>query len=239
MEDNNTKMEDNNTKAAFLGKVTASVTHELQNVLAIIKENEGLMEDIILMSQETSAAELAEKLERSLDTIKKQVLRGVNRTSELNGFAHTTDHVKAEINIFKTMDKLISLTRRITNLAGVEVTIAENAETAKNEQQPSIVTDPVLFQMAVYNCIDWLTSSAFPGTILTISFQKSNNRVSIYITGTNDRGKKIFKNNLQAVAIDHSTAQSVQWQETCDACDKINAVAKIFDDNSGLEIIFG
>ncbi|MCP3901564.1 MAG: sensor histidine kinase, partial [Desulfobacteraceae bacterium] len=44
-------MDNRDDKAAFFGKITASITHEIQNVLAIIKENAGLMEDFLLINQ--------------------------------------------------------------------------------------------------------------------------------------------------------------------------------------------
>ena len=34
----------------FFGKMTASISHEIKNVLAIINENAGLLEDLALMA---------------------------------------------------------------------------------------------------------------------------------------------------------------------------------------------
>ena len=36
----------------FIGKITASITHEIKNVLASIKELTGLMEDLVSMSDD-------------------------------------------------------------------------------------------------------------------------------------------------------------------------------------------
>jgi len=35
----------------FFGKMTASISHELKNVLAIINENAGLLEDLCAMAE--------------------------------------------------------------------------------------------------------------------------------------------------------------------------------------------
>ena len=41
-------MKDNeNGEIVFFGKITAGITHEMKNVLAIIKESSGLVEDSI------------------------------------------------------------------------------------------------------------------------------------------------------------------------------------------------
>ena len=41
-------------EVAFLGRITAAFTHEMKNVLAIIKESAGLMEDLLALSQEAA-----------------------------------------------------------------------------------------------------------------------------------------------------------------------------------------
>ncbi len=192
-----------NNEPAFFGEITASVTHELQNVLAIIKENSGLMEDILLMSR-NSAPELAEKLQKSISSIKKQVYRGVNLTSELNGFSHTTDHVETQVNIYEILKRLIFLAGRITKLKGVEVTIE------KCEKHPSILTNPMLFQIVVYRCIECL---------INISVPKTN--ISIEITGTNI----LFKwgsTDVQGNDFIDKITNSIKWAEINNACQQIN-----------------
>ena len=73
---------------AFLGRTTAGVTHELQNVLAIIKESSGLMRDLIFLSDETSDHS-RDRFQRSFQTIDNQVNRGVQLLNNLNRLAHT------------------------------------------------------------------------------------------------------------------------------------------------------
>jgi len=41
---------DAETGLQFFGKMTASISHEIKNVLAIINENAGLLEDLALMA---------------------------------------------------------------------------------------------------------------------------------------------------------------------------------------------
>ena len=42
----------NEKELEFFGKITAGITHEMKNVLAIIKKSAGLMEDIMSLSAE-------------------------------------------------------------------------------------------------------------------------------------------------------------------------------------------
>ena len=41
--------------ALFMGRMTAQATHEMQNILATIRESSGLMEDLLAMGGENFA----------------------------------------------------------------------------------------------------------------------------------------------------------------------------------------
>ena len=134
-------------KPAFLGEVTASVSHELQNVLAIIKETSGLMEDIVSLHQGDVPPELAEKLSTCISSVMKQIDRGVGITSNLNGFAHTADSLLENVGLLEVIERVVYLTKRLFLHEGLEVEIADS------EPSMSILTEPVLFQALVYKCI--------------------------------------------------------------------------------------
>jgi C4-dicarboxylate-specific signal transduction histidine kinase len=142
-------MNDREDAAAFFGKVTASTTHELQNVLAIIKENAGLMEDFIQMGPE-NLPDLLERVTRCLGKIKEQSYRGVALTSGLNGFAHTTDRLLGPVNIYEIAKRLIFLTKRVFLQQGRQIVLSD----CKNA--PSFETDPVLFQTLLWHCLECL-----------------------------------------------------------------------------------
>ena len=99
------------SKTAFMGKITAGATHEMKNVLAIIKESAGLMEDLLNVGQEESFP-IREKFLRILSRIGDQVTRGVNLVNALNGFAHNPDQSVATVDINHLIVELISLCQR-------------------------------------------------------------------------------------------------------------------------------
>ena len=74
----------------FFGQVSASFTHEMQNVLAIIRESSGLLEDLFAFAGPKDWAHL-EKFNRSLQGIQNQVSRGLELMKRLNRFAHAPD----------------------------------------------------------------------------------------------------------------------------------------------------
>ena len=71
----------------FMGNILASVTHEMQNVMAIIKESGALADDILKLNGPPRMRH-GDKLDNSLVNIQQQVERGRTLMLMLNGFAH-------------------------------------------------------------------------------------------------------------------------------------------------------
>ncbi len=210
-------MEKINDKAAFSGTVMASVTHEIQNVLAIIKENAGLMEDILHMNQETLTSS-GERLQKCIESIKKQTYRGVGLTSGLNQFAHTAEHTLTQINLYDTVKKLLFLVQRLVNQKGVDILLSDC------EQSPSILTDPLLFQNLVFLCIKCLIEESATKTVIQIT-------ISTHPAGIR------FECNTQEAETDHSIRQislSPKWMEISRLCNQISATAEIITEPLGI-----
>jgi len=105
---------------AFFGKIAASVTHELRNVLAVINESNGLMADFLAMTREAPFPH-REKFQRSVQKIEEQVGRGVEITSRFNRFAHSMDHPCADIDLNSILIQTVSLAQRLAALRNVEL----------------------------------------------------------------------------------------------------------------------
>jgi len=138
-------------KAAFMGKITAGVTHEIKNVLAIIKESAGLMEDLIALSKEDSIPE-REKFDRSLSRIRDQVTRGVDLSTRLNTFAHTPDEAISSVDLNAAVVQAAFLCRRFARLRGLAL------EARPGDDLILVKTDPLGLQMLLSVCIDLMMS---------------------------------------------------------------------------------
>ena len=212
-------MENSNDKAKFLGKVTASMTHEIQNVLAIIKETSGLMEDFIQMHKTGGLPDLEERLDKCLDTLKRQAYRGVSLTSGLNGFAHTPDNSECSVDVCETAKKLLFVTDRLFKQKGVDVTITESSKPC------SITTDPVLFQMILFTCIECLINN-FQIHALTLDIQSSEDCSAIEFS-VNDSRIKDYEQTL---------VQSAQWEKIMDLSSRIHLAAEVSKVTPGILI---
>lgn len=215
-------MEKSNDKAMFFGSITASVTHEIQNVFAIIKETSGLMEDFLKMNQTSDLSDIENKLNTCLETIKKQAYRGVTYTSGLNSFAHTPDNIQSSINVAETIKKMIFIADRLFTQKGVDVSIIEC------NKSHSMITDPVLFQIIVFSCINCLIDTFQAPTAIILDLQTSDDQAVIKFSCHNKHLKyEEYKSRI---------IQSSLWIKIGDLCKQIDLKADIIKENPGILI---
>lgn len=148
-------------KAAFMGKITAGVTHEMKNVLAIIKESAGLMEDLIGLDKDGSFPH-KEKFLRSLSRIADQVARGVDLSTKLNAFAHSPDERNASVNLNQAVGQTAFLCQRSAASKGMTV------RAALHELPIEVVTDPLGLQMFLFQCVSALMEVVDAGSTIIL-----------------------------------------------------------------------
>ena len=92
----------------LFGKTVASVTHEYTNVLSIIGQVAGLIDDIAVYAQQGHALD-PERIRKQSDRIVAQVTRGVAITRELNRFAHSLDTPWAQLDLLELAGNTVAL----------------------------------------------------------------------------------------------------------------------------------
>lgn len=158
----------------FFGAITASLSHELNNVLATINELGGLLGDFLVAAE--NGAELSpERLKKPTERIAAQVKRGQTYVKRLNTFAHTVDHLRIEIDVNDTVEAISTLCRRFATLRRVEldVTLPDIA--------PLLEGSPFDVQHVLYRCIDIGLRASQQGDTLHIRVEplESGARVAI------------------------------------------------------------
>lgn len=107
--------------AQFMGRLTASATHDLQNVLATIRESSGLMEDLLAMGAENFPH--LERFKKGLAVLSQQVERGMELSEQLNFCAHAQEVSPAGAELNEAMSSLVGLTRRQAARGRVKLTL--------------------------------------------------------------------------------------------------------------------
>ena len=179
-----------NDEVEFIGKITAGVTHEVNNVLASIREISGLLTDILLITDEKSFPR-KEKFQTSLEKIQNQVQRGVKLTSQLNKFSHLSDSNKTEIDLKDSIDHLIFLTERFARIKNVSLIHQLSNQTV------TLISDPLKLQMALFICIAYLLNHLSNGGEISFSQEKKGTEclISISCKGEILNKQTIFKDS--------------------------------------------
>ncbi|MBI5252389.1 MAG: hypothetical protein HY912_23080 [Desulfomonile tiedjei] len=209
-------------KIEFIGTITASVTHELKNVLSIIKESAGLMEDLIALAPENSMPH-KDKFVRSISRIADQVARGVELSSRLNSFAHTSDEPRARVDLNQAVEQAVFLSQRFARLRGAEL------KNTKSEKQHQVTTDPLGLQMLLFSSIGLLMAEAAPGAAITLQVEGEGSDSIVLLKSTPQPG---------AISEFKDLAETTEWQvlrETAHALD-----ADVSEDRSraGISVSF-
>jgi phosphoglycerate-specific signal transduction histidine kinase len=152
--------EPENLEAAFMGKITAGATHELKNVLAIIKESAGLMEDLIALNKDQFP--LREKFLNVLTRIGDQVARGVEISSRLNHFAHTPDTAVASVDLNDVVEHVAFLAHRFARSRKIAL------KPVLQERSIVLTTDPLKLQMIIFDCLDLIINMVSMGSGITL-----------------------------------------------------------------------
>ena len=110
----------NDKEKVFLGRITAGMTHEINNVWATIREAAGLMNDLMTHGPAESFPH-RDKLISVSERIGRQVSRGIDLTKRLNGFAHSMDFPEKEVILADAASLVVDLNQRFARLKKVEL----------------------------------------------------------------------------------------------------------------------
>lgn len=100
----------------FFGKMSASLTHEIKNALAIINENAGLLEDLSLLAGQGRPID-PDRFKTMAGKMKNQVQRADNLVKRLNRFAHSADIPLQTVDIGAALELIVSIAQRPATLA--------------------------------------------------------------------------------------------------------------------------
>jgi len=110
------------TDLRFFGRISASISHELKNVLAIINENAGLLEDFTLMADQGVPLDPA-RLKAMAAGVKKQIDRANTIIDNMNRFAHSADQLSTNVDLAQIIELFMAVTARLAAMQGVEISL--------------------------------------------------------------------------------------------------------------------
>jgi hypothetical protein len=150
----------------FFGKMSASISHEIKNVLAVINENAGLLEDICFMADRGKPGDTT-RLKKIAGDVKDQVRRADRIVTVMSRFAHSADELSRETDLGELTALLGLLAMRSAAMRGVAIqTLAPSA--------PVLVTTfPFGLLNLLWICLDCAMTAAGPGKTLELVAEKT------------------------------------------------------------------
>lgn len=149
----------------FFGKMSASISHEIKNVLAIINENAGLLEDLALMAQKGKSIDM-DRVKTVAEKIRGQVGRADGIVKNLNRFAHSADHFAGEIDLNEMLVFVAALSERLAAMVNVSFDI----ETP--DGQVPIKTTPFFLKNLIWLCLNFAMEAADGDKRVHLSVEK-------------------------------------------------------------------
>lgn len=160
---------------AFFGRISANVSHEIKNHLAVINELGGLLQDLSVMAQKDGPLDPV-KVENLAGNITSQVAQSDQVVKSFNYFSHSVDRTKASVDLDEFAQKMVIITRRLAAVKGVEL-----AYDPVEKEHLSMVTNPFLLEQLYHFYLEHL-----------ISENKSGLKISVRTARQGTNGKLIF-----------------------------------------------
>jgi signal transduction histidine kinase len=150
----------------FFGKMSASISHDLKNVLAVINENAGLLEDLCLMAEKGKPLDPV-RMKRLAGDVKNQIRRGDRIITSMNRFAHSADSESVTIDLRELLALLVELSVRYASMRGVRLEIRQPPDAV------SITTFPFLLLNLLWFCLDYAMTAAAPQKTVELAAEKT------------------------------------------------------------------
>ena len=173
------------TGLEFFGKISASISHEIKNVLAIINENAGLLGDLAVMAEKGGPLE-PERLKTLAERVARQIRRADGIIKNMNRFSHTVDEWGKTIDLCESTAFSVALSNRFAAMAQVSLELAEQGEPVM------ITTSPFYLLNLIGLCLDFAMGACDEKAAVKLSVEKA------------DRGGRIRFEGLQAPSKDRA-----------------------------------
>lgn len=156
----------------FFGATTASVSHEFKNCLAIMNENAGLLQDLVMLSQKGKPLDPA-RIDRIAAQITNQIKRADAIVKNMNSFAHSTDVSEKSVDMGETLSLIITLSQRSASNQGVSLDFVLPSE------KIIATTHPFYFMYVVRQCLDFAMKTVGPEKVVAVMMQSKEDRIEI------------------------------------------------------------
>jgi light-regulated signal transduction histidine kinase (bacteriophytochrome) len=162
---------------AFFAKIGADITHEMRNVLSIVGENAGLLDDQLARARGRKVPD-PEKLKKVAERIARQVKKGVEVMERFSQFAHAADEQTGSLDLTALVEGVAFLVQRhVRHLGG-------SLKTALPDHSVPVTTNPFCLQHALFRCLQMVWQYAEKSVPVTVELSNQESSATLTVSGT-------------------------------------------------------
>ncbi len=149
-------------RLAFFGRISASVSHDIKNCLAVINENAGLLEDIAHLASAERPLDPG-RVVATASRVKEQVRKADFIVKNMNTFAHSADKPAMTFDLCESVTLLLDLSARLAARKGAKISVTLPSKPLM------ISASPFRVMQALFGCIEMALAQAGEEARLTVS----------------------------------------------------------------------
>ncbi len=169
----------------FFGKISASISHEINNALAILNENAGLLEDFCFMAEKGKEIP-PERLKKVASSQIKQIRRANEIVKRMNRFSHSVDEPVSRTDLGELMGLVLALSNRFIANKNIAV------EHTPPDPPVTVTTNPFFMENILFNCLDKALETAGAEKRLSIRITAGTTSPQVIFSGLADFGEDPF-----------------------------------------------
>jgi hypothetical protein len=206
-------------EAVFIGRITASVTHEIRNVLAIVKESAGLIDDLVQVA--TTRGLDGDRVLKATGRIDAQVARGADLLTGLNRLAHSLDQEREAIDLEQEVRQVAFLSQRFgrKKIQTVRAVAASGGA--------GLTANSLHVKMALFAAVELLMEHLPEGAVIDMGVAEGE-RAAVRLTGR--KGE---------CAVPPPATGSPAWDRTREIVQDLGAALDATESGDGLLLAFG
>jgi two-component system NtrC family sensor kinase len=179
----------NAAKLASVGEMAAGVAHEINNPLAIIYEEAGLMKDSV--DPQFGGEFKLDEFRESLDAIMEASLRGRSITGKLLAFARKNEEDPEPTDINRLLEAVLSIKERELQLSNIEL------RRDLGQELPRVLVNPNQMEQVVLNLLNNAKDAIQGSGHIGVKTSLQNGRVHLAVQDsgcgmTDEQMEKIF-----------------------------------------------
>jgi len=159
----------------FFGRMSASVSHELNNIMTIILEKSGLMTDLA-WAMENGRELNPERVREIGESFSRQARRGIELLKHFNHFAHSVDDPAVTFELKALVENIARLAERFAALKKLDM------KTELDEAGLNIHGDPFAIRHIIFSCLEAAMAPLAPGGVITISARGAGGDALVHIS---------------------------------------------------------